>query len=265
MNRFSSLLALIRETWPVVAGAFAVVITVAGAIVVIALVFGGIRTRGDYLDWTVVSALATVAAATATVLAVGALGMAARELDHRAREARRQAEIDRVARQPYLRVDVALPGITNQGFVPPPTSHVYDASDFDPSDGLRHFDDVSPRDPPYDGTLGPLVLWVTNLQIAPLAIAYEVRVRILVAWDETDPAKAAEATVSFTYLAPGQTTAFKLTDVRNDVGWLLAKVTEVSYEDLFGSERLPEAHGALTMLYDRTTGVRNDRSYQLSR
>ena len=191
--------------------------------------------------------------------------MAATELEERAREARQQSETDRVTRLPYLRVDVGLLRYSAPGFWPPAVEYIFDASDFDITNALGVFEPISPQLPPYDGTLGPLIIWVTNLQRAPLGIAYRVHVNVLVAWDETDATKATEARVEFTYLGPGQTTAFRLTDVRSDIPRLLAKVTEVSYEDLFGSERLPEANGALTMLCDRDRGVRNERSFQLSR
>ena len=111
----------------------------------------------------------------------------------------------------------------------------------------------------------PLVLWVQNLQTAPLATAYNISVRVLVAWDENEPDSTAVVEVTFTYLVAGQTTAFKLTDVRSELPWLFAQVLEVTYEDIFGTDRLTDAHGALRMLYDRKAGTRNDRSFQLSR
>ncbi len=226
-------------------------------------VFGGLDTQGRFIDWAAIGALGTIGAAVATVLAVGTLAFAARELQNRAEELRRQAEADRVTRLPYLRVDIGLDGIAANGFTPPHTEHLFDADDFDPSGSLGLFDQIAPSQSATDA-MG-LVLWVTNLQSAALGIAYKIEVKVLVAWDENDPLQTAETLVEFTYLAPGQTTAFKLTDIRTDLPWLFAKVVEVSYEDIFGLERLPESHGALTMLYDRNRGMRNERSFQLSR
>lgn len=265
LQSLGPVVALLARTWQVVLAAACIVVVVVSAFVAIVWASGGLDTRGATIDWGAVSALSAVAATTATILAVGALGMAATELEERARDSRRQAETERVARSPYLRVDVGLLHRPAAGFFPPKVEYIFNASDFDVEHSLAVFTPIWPAPPPGGESLGPLVLWVTNLQDRALGTAYKIRVNVLVAWDETDPAKAAQANIEFTYLAPGQTTAFRLTDVRDDLPWLLAKVTEISYEDLFGAERLPEAHGALTMLYDQDKGVRNGRSFQLSR
>jgi hypothetical protein len=216
------------------------------------------------IDWAAIEALATVAAVVAALFAVATIAFTARELENRATELRRQSESDRASRMPYLRADVGLEGMHSPGFSPPPSGHIFEPREFQGSGEAEPLKDIAPGEPPYDGRYS-LVLWVQNLQAAPLGIAYRVRVRVLVAWDEVDPGAAASIQVDFTYVAPQQVTAIRLGWIRSDIPWLVAEVVEVTYEDLFGNERLPDAHGAMRLSYDRNTGVRNERQVSLSR
>src|SRR5262245_31020421 len=91
---------------------------------------GGLDTRGPFLDWGAVEALATVSGSVATVLAVGGLGYTGRELDARTAELRRQAENDRAARMPYLRADIGFLERPAPGFKSPTAGYVFTPADF---------------------------------------------------------------------------------------------------------------------------------------
>ncbi|MCC7366078.1 MAG: hypothetical protein IT303_17060 [Dehalococcoidia bacterium] len=253
-----------KQLGKVIAWAATAILLLDLSLLTVVWLLGGVRTQGAYLDWAVVSALAAVGSTGATVMAVGALAFAGRELDARSQELRRQADNERASRMPYLRVDLGFAELWAPGFFAPSTSHVFRMRDFELGGRIEALASIEPNAPPYDAAL-TLILWVQNLQTHPVGTAFDIEVGILIAWDESDPDQAAFVDIDFTYVEPGAITAIEIYRVRRDIPWLHAEVMSLGYEDLVGEERLPDAHGAMRMRYDRTEGVRNDRRYDLSR
>jgi hypothetical protein len=239
-----------------VVGAMAVVALTIGLLVA----FGAVRTEGPYLDWAVVSAVATTVGAGVAVVATAGLILGVREFERRETEARLTRERER-GRRPYLRVDVSFEAQHEANFHPPPSTHVYSADELRQGDEVRQV--IGVLEPaPGDGA-DHLVLWVTNMHLEPLAIADRVSVRLRLAWQMTpdEPPTVRVLTIVLAYIAPQQVTTIRIGPVAETVYSFAAQVAEVSYYDLFGV-RSRDAHGALEFSYHRRGGVRNGRQAQ---
>lgn len=114
--------------------AAAITVAIDAVIFVLLAVAHALGASAEFANWTAVGAFGTVSAAVGTLFAVGALAFAGIELENRSRELRRQAENERVARMPYLRVDIGLSGHHAPGFSPPQDAYVFDAAAL----GLNH-------------------------------------------------------------------------------------------------------------------------------
>lgn len=215
-------------------------------LIVTLAVLGGTEWEGPGLrGWTAIAAVGSIAAATATTLAIGAVGIAASELDRSALE-------QRMVHGPYLRVDVSLGEGLDSKFQKPTSARVFDARDFGIEDSLDRLAPITA--PPDDAGAMPLMIWVRNQQTAPLGTAFNVFVRLLVAWDHGTTGTFVDLGIS--YVEPGTTTAYQVVLVKSDIEDLFMKVWEFDYYGLLGKDGLPETHGALTMRYDRTGEVR---------
>jgi hypothetical protein len=96
-------------------------------------------------------------------------------------------------------------------------------------------------------------------------VAYNVIVELVVGWSDGGAIDTAALQVQFVYVEPGTTTAIELARIRRSIDSLTVVVDAVSYEGIFGNERLVDRHGALKMYYDRSTGVWNEREYRLGK
>jgi hypothetical protein len=230
-------------------------------------VFGGLRTSGSHIDWNAVAALATLGSVVATVGALGLLRFTAAQLqlatvqlrtqtDQLAVESRQQ----RIALQPYLRVDVGFEEESGReaGFRPRTSKYVFSAAEFrllDQADDMSGAAPGSVSEPSFG-----FCVWATNLQQTSIAVAYNIEVDLVVGWRRADGVEEAlPVQVQFAYLEPGQTTAVRIARVAQVIDWFVAAVEDVRYQDVFGTETLVERHGAQHMLYNRE-GVTNDRS-----
>ena len=238
----------------------------------VVILAGGVETSGSYLNWEVVQALASIGAVLATVGALGLLRFTAAQLQLATLQLATQAEqLDaenkqqRIARQPYLRVDIGFeePAGRSAGFKPRAGAYTFSADEFRMADSLEDLAAVAPVstfDPSFT-----FCLWVTNLQQVPVGIAYQITIDLVVGWrDEHNAEGAAPVRVQFAYLEPGQTTGVRIAKVRKGLAWFVGSVQDVGYQDLFGAETLIERHGAQEMLYDHS-GVTNDRSAEVRR
>lgn len=220
-------------------------------------IWGGLRTDGAFLDWDVVTALASVVAAFATVGALAGVGYGVEQL----RQGRRT---ERLALMPYLRVDVGFsePWARHRGFTPPTCKHVFDPEDFG-----DHVDvsGLEPLRPAFgDGQL-TLTLWVTNQQSAPLGGAYEIEIWLLIVWNGKDGKEVAGVEVQFTYVEPGHTTAIRLGRIRETVEGLEVYVSYVAYHGMFLDQHLRNRHGSQSLTYDAKGGTfKNERSFGLT-
>lgn len=261
MDKLSGSRPYMRRTGPgifgrvILVGVF--VLTVPATILGLAFLFGAVDLRGPHLDWGVVSALAGAASAAATLVAALTIVWAGQEL-------RLQEEADRVARQPYLRVDVDLVEggyPVPSSFDAPKTGRVFNAWDFgrdDLSHALEGLHDA-------EGSR-EVRLFVRNLQNAPLGIAYDVVVELLLEWTlgEHDGGQC-RIQLNFAYVAPGQTTAFEICRLRQGLTSLRVIVEDVRYQGLFSKpEQLREVHGALELVWSQQD-IRHERRYRLSR
>lgn len=222
--------------------------TISAAIVFVIWLFGGLQTSGDFVDWNVVTALATLAAALAASGALVALAFNLRELDAGRRE-------ERLSRQPYLRVDVGFEEriAYSTGFSPPSSNVVFEVKDFGDQANAEGLAPLAPA--PGELSFG-LLLWVTNKQQSPLGFAYGISLQLIVGWpDERGEPTSTEVSVHFAYVEPGKTTAIRLARVRRRIPWLVAVVVAVSYQDAFQGQPLFDRHGALEMYYDEVQGV----------
>ena len=236
---------------------FGFVLAVPSAVFGIAVLSGGVDLSGPHLDWGVVSALASATSAAATLVAALTIVWASQEL-------RLQEEADRVARQPYLRVDVDLV----EGGYPVPSSfdapkplRVFSAWDFGRDDLVHALEGLHQGESPRE-----VRLYVRNLQNAPLGIAYDVVVELLLEWTlaEQDGGQC-RIQLNFAYVAPGQTTAFEICRLRQGLTSLRVIVEDVRYQGLFSKpEQLREVHGALELVWS-PQDIRHERRYRLSR
>lgn len=227
-----------------------------GLIVVTVWILGGLDTSGRHLDWGVVAALASVVSATGTIAAVVALRLVISQLEAQTRD-------ERITRQPYLRVDVGFVEREgrSRGFAPPDPTYLFTASEFNILDRVKRLQAL--EDP--SGPNFTLALWVTNQQDTPLGIAYNVRVRLFVGWEEGSGPRGVPIDVEFAYVEAGKTTGIVVGKVRRSI-WLAAFVDSVTYEGMFGDDQLNDRHGALQMVYDHGEGeITNERLYRLGK
>jgi hypothetical protein len=244
---FRLLMGLVLGSWLLMA-------TLACVGVGVIWMLGGIGTRGEELDWTVVAAVSGVISALTSIATASALGLAAVEFDRQAEARSSEARRDRVSRMPYVRADVGFAGhLQSAGFEPPGASRIFTMEEFK-SEVL--FPNVRASIGSSDGH--QVVLWLTNLQTQPLGIASGVRVEVLVGWESRSGVPSTEAgELELTYLAPESTTAVELFRVRPNLGVLRVTVHRVEYCDLFGAVSR-DTHGALTLQYNGRE-VLNDR------
>ncbi|WBL37298.1 hypothetical protein O0235_06925 [Tepidiforma flava] len=236
------------------------ILGVPGIVLLAAWMFGGLDTRGPYVDWTLVNALASVGGAVATAVAAGTVVLVSQEL-------RLQEEAERVARQPYLRVDVDLDeDWTGKSFDRPRPTRTFNAWDFGRDDLARALEGVGQADGPRG-----LLVFVRNLQNAAVGIAYDVTVDLRIEWGVEDAPgspgvrEECDVSLSFAYVAPGQVTAFEVCRLRHELSWLRVTVVDVRYQGLFGRpEQLREVHGVLEMVWSPQE-VRHERRFRLSR
>lgn len=227
-----------------------------GVVVGVVWAFGGLRTDGEYFDWSALAAVATFVAALAAVGALVAVAYGAEQL----RSARRT---ERLSLMPYLRFDVGFvePSAQRPGFSPPNVAHVFTTNDFGPSAEMGDLSKIEPT----TGERGVTVaLWVTNQQTAALGGAYRIRVGLVVSWSDKGVSEVNEVQVRFAYVEPGKTTAIRLAKVRSNVTELIVSVFAVEYYGMFLDRELRNRHGALSLYYDSKGGtVQNDRSFGL--
>jgi len=220
--------------------------------------FGGLKTSGRFLDWSVVTALATIIGASAAVGALASVAYGVEQL----RQARRT---ERLSLMPYLRFDVGFVESSKRhpGFVPPTSRYMFDPEDFGEQVHLEGLDALRPG-PNQDS--GTLALWVTNQQTAPLGGAYDVQVGLYVEWRlPGGERRITHVDVDFAYVEAGKTTAMRFGKIRSDVEELVVHVFAVSYYGMFMDRELRNRHGALSLVYNPSGGViQNDRSWGLS-
>ena len=226
-----------------------------GALVAVALslvgLLGGIDTSGGAIDWVAVAAVAAVVSSLATVALGAGLVISASQIEH---ERRTAADEQRILRQPYVRVDLGFDDYFNQpGFMRPVAAHMYELADFVQLD-------VGPMPLAALGSADghPLSLWLQNLQRQDLGIAVEIRVGIYAAWLSGSGPFEEDFELRFRYLAPGQVTGVRLAHVPRRVHSLVARVTDVTYQDLLGNN-LKGAHGAMSVVYAEGKEPLNER------
>lgn len=222
---------------------------------------GGLRTRGSYLDWSVVAALAGFAAAIGAIALNASLALAVHQARAEALEADRRRQFDlrmtALVHGPYVRVDIGFADWRQANFSPPMgDGQILTAPEL--------------RVPGLDAWLRPIapqsesdglrfLLWMTNIAEHPLAVADAIRVHLQVlARVSSSEEQVLEQTVTLAYLAPGQTTIIDLGRVSRDLDEFVAEVTRVEYRDRFGNN-LRDCHGAMILTYDGS-GVTNDRT-----
>ena len=230
-------------------------VTMSCALVLVLLwAFGDVRS--DSGGWTVVIGVSAVVAAGASLVTAAAVGLAAAEFDRQAAAREAEERRDRVSRWPYIRADIGFADYLHQpGFQPPAAKHIYSLSELGvPAAATAALAPISAT-----GRAGhPLVLWLTNLQTEPLAIADDVNATVLVRWISDSPPRTigCEVEIALAYLGPGQTTAIALVEVASSFE-VSAEITAVRYRDIFGATS-GDTHGAMAMLYSGGE-VRNDR------
>jgi hypothetical protein len=103
-----------------------------------------------------------------------------------------------------------------------------------------------------------------------LGTAYRIALSLLMSWSldevDTEAAERLHVDIDFVYVEPGHTTGIELGRIRANVRSFGATVSDVTYEDVFGFQRLTDRHGALTLVYDgKRREVRNEREVKLGR
>lgn len=199
------------------------------------------------VDWNVVTGVSAVGSAVASAATLAILVLSLPDLEANARDSR-------IARGPYVRVDVAFAEpLGRQPGLELPTGRPYPLAEIlaDPPP-VPHPAMILPETGEQAFTL---VLWATNLQVEPLGIADDVNVSIeITAARDGRDYETTSFVVRLAYLAPRQSTGVELLRVKRDAELFTVRVSEVRYQDTFGKQ-MADTHGALTMHYDRGTVI----------